>query len=94
MLGVITVTCLKRETRDIKKDTCLQKFRKSAMLNKKEPVRGPGGVMGYHSRLPRSRPGFNSRLRHGSASHQTVSGTASAADAHSLARMINPPTAD
>ena len=28
-----------------------------------------------------------------SASHQTVSGTASAGDAHSLARKINPPTA-
>ena len=28
-----------------------------------------------------------------SASHQTVSGTASAGDAHSLARRINPPTA-
>ena len=28
-----------------------------------------------------------------SASHQTVSGTASAGDAHSPARRINPPTA-
>ena len=28
-----------------------------------------------------------------SFSHQTVSGTASAGDAHSLARRINPPTA-
>ena len=52
----------------------------------------PGGVMvtilASHAADRGSIPGCGR-----SASHQTVSGTVSAGDAHSLTRRINPPTA-
>ena len=47
-----------------------------------------GNILASHAADRGSIPGCGR-----SASHQTVSGTASAGDAHSLVRRINPPTA-